>query len=151
MKITHAAIAARRARSKTDATDRLLADYVERSARYIPCESQLFESEVSLLEWLDKQAGRAPAYAILLDSRGRQQTSEEFAAHLGRLRDDGVQRLVLAIGPADGWSAAARQRGNLLFSLGLITLPHQLARVVLAEQVYRALTILAGHPYHSGH
>jgi 23S rRNA (pseudouridine1915-N3)-methyltransferase len=151
MKITHAAIAARRTRSKTDATDRLLADYVERSARYIPCESQLFESEASLLEWLDKQTGRAPAYAILLDSRGRQQTSEEFAAHLGRLRDDGVQRLVLAIGPADGWSAAARQRGNLLFSLGLITLPHQLARVVLAEQVYRALTILAGHPYHSGH
>jgi 23S rRNA (pseudouridine1915-N3)-methyltransferase len=59
--------------------------------------------------------------------------------------------LVLAIGPADGWSAATRKRANLLLSLGRMTLPHQLARIVLAEQVYRALTILAGHPYHSGH
>jgi 23S rRNA (pseudouridine1915-N3)-methyltransferase len=57
----------------------------------------------------------------------------------------------MAIGPADGWSDTARQRADLLLSLGRITLPHQLARVVLAEQVYRAFTILAGHPYHSGH
>ena len=77
--------------------------------------------------------------------------SDEFAERLGYLRDNGTQHLVLAIGPADGWSAAARQRANLLLSLGRMTLPHQLARVVLAEQVYRALTILAGHPYHSGH
>jgi 23S rRNA (pseudouridine1915-N3)-methyltransferase len=129
----------------------LLAEYVERCGRYVPCESQVFESELGFLDWLDRQSGRSPAYAVLLDSRGKQLSSEEFAAHLGRLRDDGVQRLVLAIGPADGWSAGARQRASLLFSLGRITLPHQLARVVLAEQVYRALTILAGHPYHSGH
>jgi 23S rRNA (pseudouridine1915-N3)-methyltransferase len=151
MKITHAAIAPRRTRSKTEMTDRLLADYIERSARYIPCDSQLFDSETSLLEWMDRSSSRMPAYAILLDSRGQQSTSEEFASQLGRLRDDGTQRLVVAIGPADGWSLGARQRANLLFSLGRITLPHQLARVVLAEQVYRALTILAGHPYHSGH
>jgi 23S rRNA (pseudouridine1915-N3)-methyltransferase len=100
---------------------------------------------------LDQKQGRMPSYAILLDSRGQQYTSEEFAARIGRLRDEGTQRLVLAIGPADGWSVAARHRANLLFSLGRITLPHQLARVVLAEQVYRAMTILAGHPYHSGH
>jgi 23S rRNA (pseudouridine1915-N3)-methyltransferase len=151
MKITHAAIAPRRTRSKSEATDRLLADYVERSARYISCETQVFDSETGLLEWLERSSSRTPAYAILLDSRGQQFTSEEFASQLGRLRDDGTQRLVLAIGPADGWSPVARRRANLLFSLGRITLPHQLARVVLAEQVYRALTILAGHPYHSGH
>jgi 23S rRNA (pseudouridine1915-N3)-methyltransferase len=151
MKITLATVTPRRTRSKSEATDRLLADYIERAARYVPCDSQLFDSEAAVLDWLDRQPGRAPAHAILLDSRGQQFTSEEFAAQLGRLRDDGTQRLVLAIGPADGWSAAARQRANLLFSLGRITLPHQLARVVLAEQVYRALTILAGHPYHSGH
>ncbi len=58
---------------------------------------------------------------------------------------------MLAIGPADGWSTAARARAGLLLSFGAITLPHELARVVLAEQIYRALTILAGHPYHSGH
>lgn len=151
MKITLAAVAPRRTRSKSEATDRLLADYVERAAQYVPCDSELFDSETALINWLSRQPGRTPAYAILLDSRGQQYTSDEFAAHLGRIRDEGVQRLVLAIGPADGWSPAARQRANLLFSLGRMTLPHQLARVVLAEQVYRALTILAGHPYHSGH
>ena len=138
-------------RSKDEATERLLADYIERAARYMPCESQVFVSEAALLEWLDRQAGRSPAYAILLDSRGQQSTSDEIAALVGRLRDDGTQRLVFAVGPADGWSGATRQRANLLLSLGRITLPHQLARVVVAEQVYRALTILAGHPYHSGH
>jgi 23S rRNA (pseudouridine1915-N3)-methyltransferase len=151
MKITLAAIVPRRSRVKSDSVDRLLVDYVERSARYISCDSQLFESEVGLLEWLDRQPGRTAAHLILLDSRGQLLSSEEFAQQIGRLRDGGTQRLVLAIGPADGWSDAARQRANLLFSLGRITLPHQLARVVLAEQVYRALTILAGHPYHSGH
>ena len=151
MKITLAAVAPRRTRSKTEASDRLIADYVARATRYVPCDSELFDSDTAVLNWLDRQPGRAPAYAIFMDSRGQQYTSDEFAAHLGRIRDEGVQRLVLAIGPADGWSPAARQRANLLFSLGRMTLPHQLARVVLAEQVYRALTILAGHPYHSGH
>jgi 23S rRNA (pseudouridine1915-N3)-methyltransferase len=151
MKITPAAIVPRRSRIKSEATDRLLNDYVERAARYLPCGSQLFETEPALLEWLDRQPGRAPAYAILLDSRGQQYTSEEFAEQVGTLRDAGTQRLVLAIGPAYGLSNAARVRANRLFSLGRITLPHQLARVIVAEQIYRALTILAGHPYHSGH
>jgi 23S rRNA (pseudouridine1915-N3)-methyltransferase len=151
MKITLAAVAPRRNRTKSEAIDRLFVDYIERASRYSPCDSQLFDSEAAVLDWLDRQPGRTAAYAILLDSRGQQYTSEEFSAQLGRIRDEGAQRVVLAIGPADGWSPAARQRANLLFSLGRITLPHQLARVVLAEQVYRALTILAGHPYHSGH
>jgi|SRR5271163_4732605 len=151
MKVTLAAVVPRQSRSKSEATDRLFADYLERVARYVPCDSQLFESEAAIFDWLDRQAGRIPAYAILLDSRGQQYTSEEFSARIGRIRDEGTQRLMLAIGPADGWSPAARQRANLLFSFGPMTLPHQLARVVLAEQVYRALTILAGHPYHSGH
>jgi 23S rRNA (pseudouridine1915-N3)-methyltransferase len=151
MKITLAAIAPRRTRSKSDATDRLLADYVERAARYVPCDSQLFDSEAEILDWLARQPGRTSAYAILLDSRGQQYTSEEFSAQIGRVRDGGTQRLVLAIGPADGWSVEARRRADLLVSFSRLTLPHQLARVVLAEQVYRALTILARHPYHTGH
>jgi 23S rRNA (pseudouridine1915-N3)-methyltransferase len=151
MKLTLTALSTRRSQSKIEAIDRLFDDYLTRITRYISCDSQLFDTETAFLDWLERQRGRAPVYAIVLDSRGQQFTSEEFAAQLGRLRDDGTQRLVLAIGPADGWSAAACQRANLLFSLGRITLPHQLARVVLAEQVYRALTILAGHPYHSGH
>ena len=151
MKIIFSAIVLRRSRTKSEATDRLLADYIERCGRYLPCESQTFHDEPGFLDWLTKQAGRGPAYAVLLDRRGQQLSSEEFAARVGNLRDGGSQRLVMTVGPADGWSAAALRRANLLLSLGRITLPHQLARVVAAEQVYRALTILAGHPYHSGH
>jgi 23S rRNA (pseudouridine1915-N3)-methyltransferase len=151
MKITLAATLPRRSRSKAEPTDRLLADYIERIAHYLPCDSQLFDNEAAVLDSIDRQPGRPAAFAILLDSRGQQLSSEEFSTRIGTLRDSGAQRLLFAIGPADGWSPAARERANLLLSLGRMTLPHQLARVVLAEQVYRALTILAGHPYHSGH
>lgn len=151
MRIVLTAIVPRRTRTKSEATDRLLADYIERCGRYVPCDSQIFEEEADFLDWLSKQSGRGPAYAILLDSRGQQFSSEEFARRVGVLRDGGTQRLVLAIGPADGWSAPALQQARLLLSLGRMTLPHQLARVIAAEQTYRALTILAGHPYHSGH
>jgi 23S rRNA (pseudouridine1915-N3)-methyltransferase len=151
MKITLAAILPKTARAKAEPTDRLIAEYVNRTNHYLYSETQLFDAESALLGWLTRQPGRTRAYTILLDSHGRQLTSEDFAARLGRLRDDGTQHLVLAIGPADGWSPSARERADLLLSLGLITLPHQLARVVIAEQVYRAFTILAGHPYHSGH
>lgn len=151
MKITLAAVVPRRSRAKGDAAERLTADYIERSARYVPTEAQLFESETEFLVWTAGQPGRVPPFAILLDSRGQQLSSEDFATLVGRLRDEGAQRLVLAIGPADGWSQTARQRANRMLSLGPMTLPHQLARVILAEQTYRALTILAGHPYHCGH
>ena len=151
MKITLIAILPRTVRTKSEATDRLLADYIARTARTIPCDSQVFDTEAALLTWLDTHPGRVRAHAVLLDSRGLQFSSEEFAARIGRLRDEGTQRLALAIGPADGWSPAALDRADLLFSLGRLTLPHQLARIILAEQLYRATTILTNHPYHSGH
>jgi 23S rRNA (pseudouridine1915-N3)-methyltransferase len=66
-------------------------------------------------------------------------------------QERGTQELIFAIGPADGWSAAALSRAQQTLSLGRITLPHELARVVLAEQLYRAFTILNHHPYHGGH
>ena len=99
MKITLAAVLPRRSRTKSEPSDRLLADYTERIARYTPCDSEIFETEAALLEWLARQPGRAPAYAILLDSRGKQLSSEELAERVGRLRDDGTQRLVFAVGP----------------------------------------------------
>ena len=129
----------------------LAADYLARAAHFLPCEPLTHESETSLLAWLDRQSARTAHVLILLDSRGKQLSSEDFAARLGRLRDSGVQLVVLAIGPHDGWSGAARARASLVLSLGPMTLPHTLARAVLAEQIYRAFTILAGHPYHSGH
>jgi 23S rRNA (pseudouridine1915-N3)-methyltransferase len=151
VKLLLAAISPRRSRAKSDNLTAIYADYVTRATRYTPCESQFFDSEADLLTWADQTSTRTRPYLILLDSRGKPLASEAFAAHLGQLRDSGTQTLVLAIGPADGWSPEARTRANLLLSFGPITLPHELARVVLAEQTYRALTILAGHPYHSGH
>ncbi len=88
---------------------------------------------------------------VMLDGRGKEMSSERFAGWLGRERDGGRQRIVFGVGPADGWSEQARRRADLLLSLGPMTLPHELARVVLLEQVYRAFTILSGHPYHAGH
>jgi 23S rRNA (pseudouridine1915-N3)-methyltransferase len=151
VKLTLAAISPTRSRAKSDAAAALAADYLARAARYIPTEAQTYPTEADLLAALDRHPTRTAPVLILLDSRGKQLSSEEFAAHLGRLRDSGTQSLILAIGPADGWTDAARARASLIFSLGRITLPHELARAVLAEQTYRALTILAGHPYHSGH
>jgi 23S rRNA (pseudouridine1915-N3)-methyltransferase len=155
VKLTLAAINPTRSRapgkSKSDAAATLATDYLARASRYLPCEAQTYPSEADLLSTLDRVSTRTTPVLILLDSRGKQLTSEAFAEHLGRLRDSGTQSLILAIGPHDGWSDAARSRASLIISLGAITLPHELARAVLAEQIYRALTILANHPYHSGH
>ncbi len=103
------------------------------------------------MEWVARQQGRTAPVCVLLDSRGRSMTSEAFASWLESRRDEGTQHLVFAVGPASGWTDAARKRANLLLSLGPMTLAHALARLVLAEQIYRAWTILAGHPYHTGH
>jgi 23S rRNA (pseudouridine1915-N3)-methyltransferase len=134
-----------------DAIESLIEVYLERTSAWARCQTEAFKSESALLEWVGKQQGRTPAVAVLLDSRGRQLTSEAFAAWLGARRDDGAQHIVLAIGPADGWSEEARKQAQLLLSLGPMTLAHSLARLVLAEQLYRAFTILHGHPYHGGH
>jgi 23S rRNA (pseudouridine1915-N3)-methyltransferase len=75
-------------------------------------------------------------------------TSEELADFLRRHQERGTQRLLFGIGPADGFAAATLQRAGFTLSLGKMTLAHELARVVLLEQLYRALTIIAGHPYH---
>ncbi len=136
-----------------DGYEALVSDYLKRCAPVVRCGTEAFRSESALLEWLGRQRGRTETMVLMLDGRGRQMTSEALAEWLGKRRDDGVQHVVLAIGPADGWSDAAlaegKRRGGLL-SLGPMTLAHQLARLVVAEQLYRACTILTGHPYHRG-
>ena len=74
--------------------------------------------------------------------------SEALAKWLRRQRDEGQQRVVFAVGPVGGWADKERAKAGLLLSLGPMTLPHELVRVVVSEQLYRAFTILAGHPYH---
>jgi 23S rRNA (pseudouridine1915-N3)-methyltransferase len=87
---------------------------------------------------------------IALDPKGEQLSSEAFAAALGKLRDVGTEGLAFLIGGADGLGGAALAKPARALSLGPMTLPHGLARIVLAEQLYRAATILGGHPYHRG-
>lgn len=89
-----------------------------------------------------------PCRTVLLDERGKQLSSEEFAALLGRWRDDGVRETRFVIGAADGHDQAERERADLLFAFGAATWPHLLARAMLMEQLFRATSILAGHPYH---
>jgi 23S rRNA (pseudouridine1915-N3)-methyltransferase len=88
------------------------------------------------------------ARIIALDERGKAETSEVFAKRLGRWRDDGVRCVAFVIGGADGLDDALRKRADAVLSFGALTWPHMLVRALLAEQVYRAHTILTGHPYH---
>jgi 23S rRNA (pseudouridine1915-N3)-methyltransferase len=85
---------------------------------------------------------------VALDVRGKALTSEAFARALAEVRDGGAKTMAILIGGPDGLAPAVLQAARLKVSLGAITLPHGLARIVLAEQLYRAATILAGHPYH---
>ena len=149
MNLTLAHIGARPAAK--DEFDALTAVYLGRCSAFAHCKAEAFRTEQALLDWLQRLEGRTPAMAVLLDSRGRQMTSEAFAAWLGTRRDQGAQHIVFAIGPADGWSAAALEKAQLKLSLGTMTMAHALARLVVAEQIYRAFTILTSHPYHTGH
>ncbi|HVY59310.1 MAG TPA: 23S rRNA (pseudouridine(1915)-N(3))-methyltransferase RlmH [Xanthobacteraceae bacterium] len=90
------------------------------------------------------------AAKVLLDPAGKPLTSETFAQRLTRWRDDGRPAVGFMIGGADGLGAEVRADAALSLSFGAATWPHQLVRVMLLEQVYRAVTILAGHPYHRG-
>jgi 23S rRNA (pseudouridine1915-N3)-methyltransferase len=129
--------------------------YLDRVTSYHPNNTEAFPTETSFLAWLTRPGvknTRTPVLPVFLDgSRGRALTSVEFAAWFTARRDQGTQHMVFAIGPPDGWSQAALTHSGLLLSFGPITMPHELARLVLAEQLYRACTIQAGHPYHSGH
>jgi 23S rRNA (pseudouridine1915-N3)-methyltransferase len=89
-----------------------------------------------------------PTREVLLDERGKQMSSEDFAALLGRWRDEGVREARFLIGAADGHGDAARSQADLLLGFGPMTWPHLLVRAMLAEQLWRATSILAGHPYH---
>ncbi len=88
------------------------------------------------------------SYKIALDERGRVLTSPDFAKHIALIRDRGVRDCVFLIGGADGLAPELRDEADLVLSFGRMVWPHMLARAMLAEQLYRAATILAGGPYH---
>ncbi|UVO52532.1 23S rRNA (pseudouridine(1915)-N(3))-methyltransferase RlmH [Sphingomonas sp. SUN019] len=102
---------------------------------------------------LPDTGGRAPALPgqakrVLLDEKGEMLSSVEFATLLGRWRDDGVRETRFLIGAADGFDNAERAGADRLLSFGRATWPHMMARAMLAEQLFRATSILANHPYH---
>lgn len=144
--------------------DALVSLYLERVGAWHTVQTETQATEAALLGWFGRtgKAGQAkgstargPVVPVLLDSRGREMSSTEFARWLEAKRDQGTQHIAFSIGPADGWSEEAlgfaRGHGGLVLSLGTMTMAHDLARLVMAEQLYRACTILTGHPYHTGH
>jgi 23S rRNA (pseudouridine1915-N3)-methyltransferase len=146
-------------KTKEPAIQALTDEYLKRISRYVPVEGLALRDEEALLQIsgqgapgrASKKASAGKATLVLMDSRGKQFSSEEWARFLGDYQDRNPLPLVCAVGPADGFSEEARSTAQHTISLGRMTLAHELARVVLLEQVYRGFTILKGHPYHSGH
>jgi 23S rRNA (pseudouridine1915-N3)-methyltransferase len=136
-------------KTKEPAYRALTNEYLKRISRYTPIDPQEFPNEAALLRWLEKTVPKP--FLVLLDSHGKQLSSEELAEFIKDHQDRGTSQMMFAIGPADGFTADALRMGNLKLSLGEMTLAHELARVVMLEQMYRAYTILKGHPYHLGH
>ena len=112
--------------------------------------SKARDTKTRMAEEAAKLAGRIPvgAHIVLLDAKGKGMTSEDFAEMLGALRDAGTKDLCFVIGGPDGLAPLEGKRAGRSLAFGPQTWPHLLVRSMLAEQVYRAMTILAGHPYH---
>ena len=141
-------------KTKEPAIASLTEEYLQRISRYVQVEGVALRDETALLETCGRAAGTKggmKSTLVLMDSRGKEFSSEQFAKFLGDYQDRNPLPLVFAIGGADGFSETARATAQNTISLGKMTVAHELARVVLLEQVYRAFTILKGHPYHSGH
>lgn len=137
-------------KTKEPAIQTLTDDYLKRLKRYAEVDAVALKDESALLK-LCARDSRLRHTLVLLDSRGKQFSSEEFAAWLGHYQDRQSTPLLFAVGAAGGFSEQARHAAALVLSLGKMTIAHELARVVLLEQLYRAFTILKGHPYHLGH
>jgi 23S rRNA (pseudouridine1915-N3)-methyltransferase len=157
MKITIAAVGRLKAGPERDLIER----YLDRanaagkrlglsvSVREFP-ESRAGNPNIRKAEEADAILSAVPSGAVLvaLDEHGKAIDSPAFAGRIGRWRDDGVADLVIAIGGADGHGRDVHVRATLQMAFGAVTWPHQLVRIMLSEQIYRAVTILSGHPYH---
>lgn len=123
-------------------------DYLGRIGRVAEVEFVAVKESSAKLEGAELLAKSQGAYRIVLDERGRAFSSVEFADFVGERRDRGVRWFATLIGGADGHIAETRKAGDLVLALSRLTLQHELATLVAAEQIYRAHTILAGGPYH---
>ena len=137
-------------KTKEPAVQSLTDEYLKRLSRYAEVEGDTLKDEASVLRLCARDA-RPRHTLVLLDEQGKQLSSGELAKFLGDYQDRNPLPLLFAVGAADGFTDQARQAATLVLSLGKMTLAHELARVVLLEQLYRGFTILKGHPYHLGH
>ena len=138
-------------KTKSAALQSLTDEYLKRLRQYAEADGVSLKDEAVLLKLCGREGRGTRRWLVLLDSRGKQLSSEELAKFLGDHQDKNPVPLVFAVGPADGFSETARQQADFTLSLGKMTVAHELARVVLLEQLYRGFTILKGHPYHLGH
>ncbi|HSZ60978.1 MAG TPA: 23S rRNA (pseudouridine(1915)-N(3))-methyltransferase RlmH [Terriglobales bacterium] len=139
-------------KTREPAIQALSDEYLKRISRYAEIEGVALKDDAAILSLAagERSKKQQSHKLVLLDARGRQLSSEEFAGFLQREQVNAVP-LLLVIGGSDGFSDEMRHRAGFVLSLGKMTLPHELARVVLLEQLYRAFTILTKHPYHLGH
>lgn len=142
-------------KTKEPAIETLTNEYLKRISRFTEVAGLALKDETAVLSLASGQQrsrdrDKERYKLVLLDSRGKQLSSEELAGFLERERVNAIP-LLFAIGGSDGFSDHARREATFTLSLGKMTLPHELARVVLVEQIYRAFTILKNHPYHLGH
>lgn len=138
-------------KTKSTAVQSLTDDYLKRLRQYAQVEGVSLRDEAALLKFRGRDGRGVRQRLVLLDSRGKQLPSEEFARFIGEHQEHNPLPLVFAVGSADGFAADTIHHADFTLSLGKMTLAHELARIVLLEQLYRAFTILKGHPYHLGH
>jgi 23S rRNA (pseudouridine1915-N3)-methyltransferase len=138
-------------KTKSAAIQALTDEYLKRLSHYAETEGVTLKDEDALLKLSAADARPTKHVLVLLDSNGKQLSSQDLSKFLGDHQDRNPLPLLFAIGPANGFSDEAWQSATLVLSLGRMTLSHELARVVVLEQLYRGFTILKGHPYHLGH
>lgn len=119
-------------------------EYVKRSRSFLPIDRRALRTNDAVLD----EARSSCSKTVVLDERGEQPSSEEFAAWLRAWRDQGVRAVAFAIGDAHGFDDGHRKAADKVMGLSRLTLPHRFAQAMLCEQLYRAGTILSGHPYH---
>jgi 23S rRNA (pseudouridine1915-N3)-methyltransferase len=148
-------------KTKEPAIQALTGEYLKRISRYAEISGVALKDEAAILSLAigdgrqnqntNKDRHKKDRHKlVLLDSRGKQLSSEELAEFIEREQMNAIP-LVFAVGGSDGFSEETQSHAGFTLSLGKMTLPHELARVVLVEQLYRAFTILKNHPYHLGH
>ncbi|HZV43493.1 MAG TPA: 23S rRNA (pseudouridine(1915)-N(3))-methyltransferase RlmH [Saprospiraceae bacterium] len=131
--------------------------YKKRIERYMPFEYKCIQTSKSKIpgqvlsaeaKWLTQQIQLTPTFLVLLDEKGKQQTSVQLATQLEKWRQGSHKQLVFVIGSSFGFDPSVYQQANALLGLSLMTFPHQLARLMVLEQLYRACTIQKGESYH---